>query len=206
MATGLSINDIYVHLSRCIKLLSIYTGNKKISSIIKMCRLKPVNYINSGRRLTKTILYDKWVDEFGTTLNLKNKKFKVILNDTSITDTVNTDMYYGYSINNISKISSNAYLFRSNEEDISCVWFYGIDKFIRCFMNHGDGWYYVSPLIFGTKVIERIIGNLNNNIGFNFKNEPIGCDDGMAWLYSLPVSGDFFKEIMDLTNIDPNFR
>lgn len=201
---GFLYEEIYAKLEKCINLAKGYTEYKYFDKLVKACRLKPVDYLNGNLiDIKNTILYRKWVDEFGTSISFKKKKMEILVNDLDA-NIVCTDNYRLLNISNVAKISSCAYLLRSKLEDVSYIIFHGIDGYFRAFM-YFDNWAAVSPLLFGLKHSERILKFDGEFSEFNYKKMIEGCDDGQAWLFSLPLNGEGIKEIKEKSDIDFNF-
>ena len=78
------------------KLVSGFSEKKYLFDIIRICRMKPYDAILN--KDLKVKLHNVWVDEYGSTIRLKNKKPYVVKNDVKIdrTKLVSTDQYGGF--------------------------------------------------------------------------------------------------------------
>lgn len=194
-----SLDILYTQLHKHILLAQAYIEIKELFFIIKACRLKPYDYIES--KSDKLVLYRKWFDEFGNSFELtNNKRVKITYNDLSLDRQriVCTDLYYGLPVENVVKISKLAFVCLGKEEDTyqDCVvlTFLGIDNYLRSFVFTNGEWYPVSPLILGLKTL-RTIG-INRDLRYfrevSIKeNAPIPCLAPEAWLTYMPPNRVF---------------
>lgn len=202
---SLNLEHVHAKLYKQILLAESYTECKGLEFIIKSCRLKPLQYIEN--KSPNIILYKKWIDEFGNSLNLiKNKRIQISYNELAINrDKLScTDLYYGLSINKVAKISKLAYICAGVEEDFyqPCymLTFLGLDNYLRTYMYY-DEWQQVSPLYLGMKNLKFIAGKrdikyfLQSN---KTKDMPIPCTKAQAWLSLLPINND----LMTILNKD----
>lgn len=197
----ISLKTFQLKYNKHMKLVAAFTGNKKIHSILKMCRLKPYEFLFSKERENK--LYSKWVDEFGSSLNLNKKDFIIINNDLSIDNSkiLCTDYYYGLPIETIIKMSNILY-FIYGEDDVTGEQYYfialvGVDGYLRCFL-YEDGWTQVSPLSMGLRHLNHIADSLDETFYKKFVNKdnlPFPCVNGEAWLTYLPAGEAFYRKI-----------
>lgn len=190
------------HLNKNIKLASAYTEVKELEFIIKFCRLIPKDF--SLLKKDKQIkLHRWWVDEFGNSLKIiKNKRIKIIYNDLSVTDNVNTDLYYGLSMDKIYKISKLVFIY-CGKDDMDQYYIYvsflGIDNYLRTFVYEDNQFKLTSALFLGLKNLKFIGKHLDIKYYLNLKNKEniiYPCVLGEGWLSLCPVSDDL-KTIID---------
>lgn len=199
-----SIDSIYSNIDRHILLAQSYTEIKDLFFIIKSCRLKPNDYI-WGSRQDKLILYRNWFDEFGNSILITaNKRIKITLNDLSLerNKIVSTDLYFGLSLERVTKISKMSYICAGIDEDMleecGIVTFLGIDNYLRSYMYLYGEWTVVSPLILGIKNLKTIAHNRDVKHFLNFsikENMPIPCVSADQWLTFMPPSEQLVHSI-----------
>ena len=193
---SISIDNLYYQLDKHILLAQAYTEINDLFFIIRACRLKP--YIFLQDKNTKLILHRHWVDEFGNSLHItNNKKLKLRYNDLSIDrdHIISTDLYYGLSLDKITKISKSAYLLVGEDEDLNetcaIVTFLGIDNYFRTYLYLYGEWQPISPLILGIKHLSVLVRGRE----FHYFKEssikektPLPCRAPSQWLTSVPVN------------------
>lgn len=195
-----SLDVLYSQLEKQILLVQSYTEISELVFIIKSCRLKPSNYIKS--KSEKILLYREWFDEFGNSFTLVNKKIKLIYNDLSLIrkDITTTDLYYGFSLEKIVKISKLAYVCFGKEDDLqqdcALITFLGIDNYLRSFMYLYGAWQQVSPLLLGIHNLRMI--SQNKDIKYFKKidvaeDSIIPCVSSEQWLTFMPPRKEFLS-------------
>lgn len=199
-----SLDKLYIKLDKHILLAQSYTEIAALAFILKTCRMKPYEFIFQHKS-TKLILFRKWFDEFGNTLEITtNKRIKLIHNDLTLPrkQLVCTDLYYGLSMDKIAKISKLVYIFSGKDEDLyqDCVFisFLGIDECLRSYLYMYDEWQMIPTLMLGIKNLSFIYSNRDIKYFLEFSNkkiEPIPCISTRQWLSYLPASQDF-KDLM----------
>lgn len=198
--TNLSIEEIYSKLDKQIKLAEGYAEIKNLSFIIKSCRLKPYDYVY-GEKSRNIVLYKKWIDEFGNSLNLiKSNKIKVVMGDRSISkDSITTDLYYGLSLNKIAKISKLIYCCYGKDEDTQqdccIISFLGVDNYFRSYLYLYGEWKQVSTLMIGINNLKLLVNSLDIKHFQKFskkENTPIPCISPGTWLSFMPPSDELF--------------
>lgn len=198
---SLSIDVLYGQLEKHILLLQSYTEITDLEFIIKSCRLKPFDYLFKNRT-EKIVLYKLWIDEFGNSFNLVNKKIKLIYNDLSLPrkNITSTDLYYGFSIDKIVKISKLSYICFGKDDELQqdCIFitFLGIDNYLRSFIYLYGEWQQVSPLLLGINNLRMI--SKNKDIKFYKKNNAaedsiIPCETNEQWLTFMPPRKEFLS-------------
>lgn len=192
-----SLESYYNRISKNILLAQSYSEHEALSWIIKSCRLMPHDKLKSKYTLCK-----KWSDEYGNSLSIiKDKKLNITLNDTSVSKSITTDLYSGLLIDKVSKISNLIYIcYGLDDEDnkMYFAFFMGIDSYSRCFMNIGDEWIKVSPLMLGIPHLKNIYNNKSVRYFKEFPNKekmPFPCIAGKAWLSCMPVSPVFNRKM-----------
>ena len=205
-----SIDYLYSKIDKHILLVQSYTEINALSFIIKSCRLKPYDLLSKNKDYTLSI-YNKWCDEFGNSLNIKeNKKIQIKLNDLFVNkNNINcTDLYYGISLNKVAKLSKLVYIFSGIDEDIhheyNFVAFLGIDNYLRCFMYLYDEWSIISPLYLGLDILKNIYDHLDIKYFLSLKNKNnfiMPCLRSSSWISSLPPKEDFIYLLNKETNL-----
>ena len=193
-----SLEYLYAKLEKQIKLTEAYSEIKGLAFIIKACRLKPYNYI-FHKRDNRIILHRMWFDEYGNSFNINNKKIiDIIYNDLNIDKDkiVNTDIYYGLSLEQVAKMSKLVYIISGKDEDLfqECLFltFLGIDDHLRSYIMLYNEWQQVSPLLLGLKNLKYIAEHLDiKYFQENKENSILPCIDGQAVLSYVPVSIGF---------------
>ena len=198
-----SLDTIHAQLNKHILLAHSYTEISELAFIIKSCRLKPYDYI-FGNGSTQLRLHRWWIDEFGNSLHIKDKKISITYNDLSLDKNkiVCTDLYYGLSLNKIAKMSRLAYICAGVEEEKQqeCFFltFLGLDNYLRSYMFLYEEWQQVSPLILGLKNL-KLLGR-HTDIKFfkeykNKENMPIPCLSAQEWLTFMPPSQALIEQV-----------
>ncbi len=199
-----SIEWLHAKLDKHIRLAASYTDMPELDFIIRSCRLKPYDYVFDNRT-EKIVLYKWWFDEYGNSLELINsKRIQITYNDLRIDRKrlVNTDLYYGLSLDRIVKMSKLVHLVSGKDEDIyqdCCITnFLGIDGHLRSYLYWYEEWQQVSPLIIGIKSLKTIANHIDvkhyHQLG-NKENYAIPCISGSAWLSYLPASSAFVSDL-----------
>lgn len=197
-----SAHTWYEKYHKHILLAETYSGIKYLPFIIKSCRFKPYDILY-GNSPTSLLLHKHWIDEYGNSLKIINKRPEITLNDLSIQQKsiVSTDMYYGLSMDKIYKISRLAYFFSGTDEDIgeTCLYacFLGIDGHLRCYVYLYGEWDQVSPLYLGLGNIKYIASK--QDIKFFIEKKvvefPTACHSGRSWISCLPMSDKMMHEL-----------
>lgn len=184
-----------------LNLVSSYLEDPDIKNIIVKCRLKPYKYNSNFNR--KLILRRHWIDEFGNSLIIEDKKLKIIENDLSIDKNLikYTDLYFGLNIEKISKISKVLYLSTGKDEDFNqdcCVLtFLGVDNYLRTFVLYNGKLEIKSALCLGIDNLKKIIHNcdVKMHVRLPTKNGAIyPCNSWKEWMVHLPIHSFFWKE------------
>ena len=212
---NIGLNEFYIKISKQILLAQSYTEIPELSKIIKICRLKPYDHIVN--RINDVVLYRWWFDEFGHSLRIKNKSLQIIYNDLELdlTKIVCTDLYYGLSLDKITKMSKVMYLYAGTDLDyqqpIFHLTFYGVDNYLRSYLYSYNNWEPTSPLLLGLDNLKML--SENSDIKY-FKNCPIDekyilpCFKPRAWLSCLPIPDSFAiilnKEYQELSFLKEN--
>lgn len=194
------IEEYYDKIMPEVNLVASYLEDPSVKDIIIRCRLKPYKYNAQFNR--KLILRTHWIDEFNNSIYFNNKKIKIVENDLTIDrqEIRQTDIYYGLSINKISKISKKAYLVLGKDEDLNKdyanITFLGIDGFFRNFMLYDGEWNQYSTLSIGLDNLKKMVDNLNlvHFRSFDKKNKTFPILDKQEWMTSLPVHSNFWEQ------------
>lgn len=194
-----SIDKLYTILDKHVRLTESYTEIKGLANIIKLCRLKPYDYL-FGNRSPNLILYKLWVDEFGNSIFIDKKNISITYNNLNLNKTNCTDIYYGLSLEKIVKISKAVIIFFGKEEEDEFIFltFLGIDNYFRSYLFEEESFEQVSTLLIGFKNLKIIEHNLDINYFKELKikeNSPLPCQGQQAWLTCLPASSEFISLI-----------
>lgn len=197
-----SLERLYAQISKLILLAQSYTEVNELMFIIKACRLKPYSYVFE-KRSNKISLHRWWFDEFGNSLKIiKNKRIRLTYNDLSLDrdKIVCTDLYHGFSLENLVKVSKLMHVCSGKDEDSlkDCffVTFLGIDNYLRSYMFLEDHWQQVSPLLLGMKQLKTIAKNTDVKYFREFlikENVPLPCARAKEWITFMPASNDFLQ-------------
>jgi hypothetical protein len=195
-----NIDELYINIDKHILLAQAYMEIPELYFIIKACRLKPYQYVFEG--LHKLVLFEKWFDEFGNTLNIVNKEIDIKYNDLSMdrNKIICTDLYYGLSLNKIVKMSKFVYICAGIDEDkfkdTFFLTFIGLDNFFRSYLYLYGEWQKVSPLLLGMKGLIKLVDSMESKrfkrLSF-FKKFPMHCVSGQAYLTCLPAGEELMK-------------
>ena len=199
-----SIEWFHAKIDKHIRLAASFTEVPELEFIIKACRLKPYDYV-FNERTEKIVLYKWWFDEFGNSLIInKYKRLEIIPNDLRLDrkKIVSTDLYYGLSLDNVTKMSKLVHLVHGKDEDVynDCclINFLGIDEHLRSYLYWYDEWQQVSPLTMGLTSLKTVANHLDvkhyHQLGKK-ENSAIPCVSAAAWLSYLPASAAFVSDL-----------
>ena len=199
-----SIEWFHAKIDKQIRLAGSYTELPELEFIIKSCRLKPYDYVFEERD-NNIILHKWWFDEFGNSLSItKNKRIQITYNDLRLDrkKIVTTDLYYGLSIDRITKMSRLVHLIFGKDEDLyqdcSLLTFLGIDEHLRSYLHWYGEWQQVSPLVLGMRGLKTIASHLDvkhyRQVG-NKENSGLPCISAQTWLSYLPANPVFISEL-----------
>ena len=176
------IEELYAKIADWFSVLEGYMDDKNIGAVFRMCRLKPYDLAGSKSKFS-----DRWIDEFGSSVRIEDKKLRVVRHDLSIDKQIRTtDLYGGLSISKTAKISNMAYISKD------MLAFLGIDGYLRAFVLV-DVWRKCSPLLIGFDILKVIVDNADISYA---------CEKEGYWLTVMPVSKKLIdefglKEIID---------
>lgn len=205
---NLTLNNLYKRFNKNILVLEGYSEIKNLIFLIKASRLKPFDVmISKYKYKVKKRLFKKWIDEFGNSLNFKNKEAEIIKNDLSIDQNIliSTDPYQGLSLKNISNISKFIYLLVGKDEDFeqdhAVVCFLGIDNYFRAYYIYNENLEICSPLSLGFSRLMSVVNSkdlqytkeLNDD---NFVIFP--CNYQRSWIGPWP--NDFLMKALEKEN------
>jgi hypothetical protein len=199
-----SLDAFYNKFDKHILLAQGYTEIKELSFIIKSCRFKP--YDGDIIKNTKLILHREWIDEFGNSFSISDKKkLQIKFNDLSLNHNkiICTDLYNGLSIEKIIKISKLAYIFAGKDEDLleDCciIALLGIDNYLRVYSYIYGEWKQIAPILLGFNNLKSIWKYMavTNFLELKIKDDmPIPCVSAQAWITYMPAS-DKFLQMLD---------
>jgi hypothetical protein len=145
----LGIEELYTKIADWFSVLEGYLDDKLVGAVFRMCRLKPYELPSKANR---SKFREHWIDEFGNSVYVKDKKLRMVLNDLSIDKQSITDLYGGLAFGKLARISKMAYVSKE------LVIFLGIDGYIRAFILT-DRWHKCSPLLLGFDKLKVIAEN-----------------------------------------------
>ncbi len=199
-----SIEWFHAKIDKRIRLAASYTDTPELEFIIKACRLKPYDYVFEERDNNIT-LHKWWFDEFGNSLSLiKSKQIQVTYNDLRLDrkKIVCTDLYYGLSLDRITKMSKLVHLVVGKDDDLyqdcNLITFLGIDEHLRSYSYLYGEWQQVSPLVLGVKELKAIANHLDIKQYHRMRNKEISslpCGTAQVWLSYLPANPVFISEL-----------
>ena len=209
----LNLDSFFYKIRKSIILAESYSEIKNLSSIIKMCRLKPHELLYDPPEYYSIKLFRKWVDEFNNLLIINEKK-KVVINYNQLELSSNqfrcSDLYYGIGINKTLKMSKIMYFaYGKSHDDIFIILnLLGVDNYLRCFVYYDGEWNYQSPLLVGFDRLKSISENMDIKYFKTLKNKKnymIPCDIEREYITYLPYHEDFRKELDLKLNLDFNY-
>ena len=163
MIKNTSYKDFVNKIERHIKIISGYLEDNLYFNIIKGCRLKPISVFSKNFSY-KSFFENIWIDEFGNTLNIKEKT--ITENDTNYKfKLIKTDLWFGRDIIEILDHSAVAYVcvgITNNKKtyEVLCL---GLDYFLRGFIISPDERKVYPPLLFKERNIRSLYVNLKTN-------------------------------------------
>lgn len=194
-----SIERFHAKIEKQIRLVESYTELDGLGFIIRICRLKPHDYV-FGERETSASLHRWWFDEFGNSLVIKSKQVSIIYNDLRLDrkEIIGTDLYAGLTMDRIAKMSELTHLIAGKDDDLhqNCflLSFLGLDKHLRSYLYLYGEWQQVSPLLMGIHNLEALANSTtvkHYRQLANKENSVLPCISTQAWLSYLPASVDF---------------
>ena len=193
--------DLYLNkLEKNILLVEKFTELRELYTVIKFCRLKPLEFLETNNYKIK--LFNTWVDEFGNSICIrKNKKIETTLNNISAFKyKKTTDLYYGISLEKINKISKNSLIIKYIDEDDNenfLLSFLCIDNYIRSYHIDGEICEQISPLYAGINNLRKFAKNLHiqSHKKMIIKGFKIPCKRVSGWISSVPFEDSFIKEL-----------
>ena len=152
---NVDLETFYNRIKKSIKVASAFANNKNYASIIKSCRLKPLECFEMGFITKHPKLFTLWADEYGNSLDITSGE--IIFNNSILPSKSKqtTDLFFGMSFEqHINKSIGGLFLGNGFPELIA---FYGQDEYIRCVNVGGFGMSRISPLIFGINALTELI-------------------------------------------------
>ena len=198
----LNLDYYYSEIENKLNVISAYTENKNSDLILKICRFKPYP-ITPKSFLTKSF-YKKWIDEYGNSIEIKNKRLNIVINDLSINsdNIISTDLYKGLGTEKIIKISKLMYIFKGKEIDFGTDHYIlsllGLDNYLRTYSYLYGEWHEIPSIYLGLQNLNFIINNSDIKFykEFNFKNKVIfDCENQKIAVGKLPLTAMFEEEI-----------
>jgi hypothetical protein len=177
----MGIEELYAKIGSWLLLLEGYLEDKDIGNIFRMCRIKPYDIKGTEK------FRNHWIDEFGNSIYIEDKRLRVVLNDLKISEDrkKTSDLYNGLSIGKVVKISK---MIMISVEYIACL---GIDKYLRAFWKIDGVWRKCSPLLLGIDRLRVMVDNAD----IEYAQEKNG-----DWLSVLPISKELVRKL-DLEEI-----
>ncbi len=192
------IEYLHTKLNRHIKLVASYLDKPEIDFIIRATRLKPYRlfFEQYDERL---VLLDWWFDEYGNSLVFnKKKKLRIIEGDLRLDREriVQTDLYGSLDLSRVSQFSKLAYYLVGYEDErrVEILALYGIDGFLRTFVNQYGTWETYPSLLLGLDTLKFIFNNRDLRLYAeqkNIKNITAPCQRQRAFVSSWPPTKNF---------------
>ena len=161
----IATNDYFIvnkKIDKHKKLVAAYMEDEFYYKFLNSCVLFPDKIDNKHNY--KIRLETKWIDQFGNSLNIEDKKAKIIIGDISLTNKkrIKSDIYYLLPINEMIKKSKLMYLMfgKINKRDYKEILLLGNDGILRGFLMAYGLTNKVSPLYFDMDVIRLMLENL----------------------------------------------
>jgi len=158
-----SYKDFVDKINRQLKIVSGYLEDNLYFNLIKGCRLKPVSVFSKNFSYNPKF-ENIWIDEFGNTLNIKEKS--IVENDKNYKfDLIKTDLWFNRDVIDILQNSLVAYVclgYKNNTKtyEILCL---GIDYFLRGFIISSNESKIYPPLLFKERNIRSLYVNLQTD-------------------------------------------
>jgi len=204
-----SLELLYEKIDKHSDLAQAYLDIDGLSFIMRMCRLKPYKYFSKGAG-NKLELCRWWIDEFGNSFEIKYKTICITYNDLKISQSkiISTDLYHGFSLNKISKVSKLAHIYCAKDEgeNIFIISFLGADNYLRSYQCLGEEWEAISPLTLGLEQLQLIEKNKNLEYSKHFTTEEVSSIyqlSGEIWMTYLPMNKILINELKK--NYDDSF-
>lgn len=165
---NIDLETFYKRIKKSIEIVVAYTGNEKYRTIIRHCRLKPLEmFDNTLGKEPK--LFNIWVDEYSNTLDVISGV--ITLNDPKAPaiSKRSTDLFLSITFSqHIEKAIRGMFLGDDFPEMIA---FYGGDEYIRCVNVGGFGMTRISPLEFDPDALSRLIaGRMGPVVSDKYRN------------------------------------
>lgn len=198
----INLDHYYLEIEDKLNAVSAYAENKNVSTILKICRFKP--YPIKPKTSLHKLVYKHWVDDYGNSIEIKNKRIIIKTNDLKINkdDIISTDLYKGLDISKLLKISKLIYIFRGREVDFKTdhfiLSFMGLDNYLRSYSFLYDEWHPIPSIYLGVNVLNTIIDNsdIQTFKSFKMKNTIIfDCENQQSIIGKIPFHKFFMEEI-----------
>jgi hypothetical protein len=204
-----NLDSIYVEIEKCIALVQAYTEIEGISTLIKICRLKPYKMAKINKRnLARVNLHRWWIDEDGNSLRLDGKQPKIVFNDLAINrDRLNcTDLYAGLPLHKVYRMSKSMLLLTGKEkdshQDVCAIALWGIDDYLRTFVLLDGRWNTLPSLYLGVPLLLHIANSNDLETWREIKMKEtiiVPCERQAVWLTSLPIADELKQNLNALS-------
>lgn len=192
-----SLDFYYNRIEDHVKLVESYTEKEGISFLIRALRMKPYDLFSSNRNTFNIKLYRHWIDEFGNSLRIGNRKrIDILMNDLSIDRKLigGTDIYHGLEFDDVIKISNFCAVTMGKDDDYGddCYIFHfiGIDNYFRSFMVYNGEMIRIPTLKSSVKYLLSLVANKDIRYFKKQKyNKNIHYMEGSikSFLFGLPI-------------------
>lgn len=174
------------------RLVSSYLEDDYYYKLIKTARLKPIVKITSNSKLK---LINHWIDEFGNSFIIENKKIKYLFGDIRLLNDpkIKTDICFGLKMEEIFRLSKILYCGISKNYYELC--FLGDDNYLRSYLIYDDCIQPISPLYFKRDIIEQIFDSDDNKKILTGSILRIADTD--HYITKIPSSLDVVNKIMN---------
>lgn len=202
MLQNISIESFYVDFEKHVQLVEAYTEKDGVAFLIRMCRLRPYDIVYK-KYSEELILHRHWIDEYGNSLFILNKRnFSIKLNDLNLdrAKLVNSDLYGQLTVDRVLKISKVVYSLFGRDEDFlaphAVIASLGLDDFCRAFVYYCGEWKAYPPLYLGAWLLRKI-GQVPEEKGFRklFNSKPLiyPCAEQIGCIGLWPPSNQFIS-------------
>jgi hypothetical protein len=179
------IEELYTSINDWFLILEGHLEDKTIGGIFRMCRIKPYDI---SKEHTQSKFRNHWIDEFGNSVYIENKEFRIVLNDLAIDENRkrSSDLYSGLLIGKIVKISKMALVSKDCLIGSMYIALLGIDGYLRVFCLIDGEWRKCSPLLLGIDKVRLILECAD----ISHSQEKDG-----DWLSILPMSKELVRKL-----------
>jgi hypothetical protein len=194
-----SLKQFHLKLERQIKLLGEYLHQRKLMPmVVKMCRLRPIEFWTESKPIWQIKLYQHWVDEYGNSLKTKSmRQMQVVPYDLELRSLKfgTTDLYEMLPAAQLRKISQVLIVLTGKDElegsDHYLLMFYGMDGYLRVHSYLHQQWQNIPPLLVGMPIWKMVAAGLKSKTNQEvMHSEPVifPCTHQQVWVYQCPLT------------------